>query len=264
MEPLIRQAAGGGARLMLFSESGVTGCEALERTWKQAVVLGDATCRRLQQLARDYRMVIAAGFIEREGAAHHNTHGVFYPDGTLVVQRKACVTPVEKDIPNMQGGTTDRALFEVDGVKCAISICADSGQPDLLNRLARLGVQLHLIPTAGCCAGRSLGFAEAELDDAKRLEEYLAKAETVVFSRDAIRWSRLHRIAMACCNQMADDGTVYFHCGHSMIVDTTGELIGLIPGSFVFEHLRPRVVWGDIHPKAPRVVETAASDAGKS
>ena len=254
MEPLIRQAAGGGARLILFAESGLTGCEAAERTWKRAVVLGDDTCCRLHRLARDCGMVIAAGFIERDGNVHHNSHGVFYPDGTLVVQRKARITQVEQPIPNMQGGPEERTVFEVDGVKCALSICADTGIEDLLNKLARAGVQLHLVPTAGCSAGRSLGFAEAELDDPRRLDEYLVKAESVVFSRDAIRWCRQHRLAMACCNQMADDGKTYFHCGHSMLVDSTGELVGLIPGSFVFEHLRPRVIWGDVHPQVPREV----------
>jgi hypothetical protein len=53
---------------------------------------------------------------------------------------------------------------------------------------------------------------------------------------------------------MADNGVDYFHPGHSMIVDASGELVGLIPGAFVFEHLRPRVVVGEIRPQEPRVV----------
>ena len=60
------------------------------------------------------------------------------------------------------------------------------------------------------------------------------------------------RVAMASCKQMADNGRDYFHPGHSTIVDSTGELVGLIPGSFIFEHLRPRVVVGEIHPKLPQ------------
>jgi len=129
---------------------------------------------------------------------------------------------------------------------------------DAWNTLARQGVQLHLIPTAGC-GPRSLGFSESSLDDPAVLENYIKKAATVVFSEGAIRDCRRHGMAMASCNQMADNGVDYFHCGHSMIVDATGELVALIPGSFIFEHLRERVAMGAIHPRQPREAVTVGN-----
>lgn len=250
MKPLVRDAAHAGARIVLFSEGGVTGYEAAPRSLSRAVTIGDETCKRLHALARQYNTVIAVGFLERNGAKVHVSHGAFFPDGRIVVQRKARNAPTEQSIAGIEAGPEERTVFEVDGVRCAMSICADTGIDDLWNKLARAGVQVHLVPTAGC-GPRSLGFSEAELDDPKRMEEYLKKAESVVWVKDAIVQCRRHRIILVACNQMADDGVGYFHPGHSCIVDTTGELVGLIPGSFVFEHLRPRVVWGEIHPQTP-------------
>jgi len=255
MMPLVRDAAHAGARLVLFGEGGVTGYESTARSLSRAITIGDATCERLHALAHQYHTVIVAGFLERNGAKIHVSHGVFYPDGRFVLQRKARNAPTEQDIPGIEAGPEERTVFDVEGVRCAISICADTGIDDLWNKLAHAGVQLHLVPTAGC-GPRSWGFSESELDDPKRFEEYIKKAETVVWVKDAIGTCRRHRIVLAACNQMADDGVGYFHPGHSSIVDTTGELVGLIPGTFVFEHLRPRVVWGEIHPQTPREVKS--------
>lgn len=247
MEPMVRRAADAGVRLALFSEGGVTGIETSSRTLRRAVTLGDAACRRLHEMAHMYGVVIAAGFLETREGRHHTTHAAFFPDGALIVQRKATSSDIEKAIPNFTHGPEERNFFEVDGVSCVLSICAENGFPGWQERMARAGVQLLLAPTAGC-GPRSLGFSERELENPARFEEYLGKVESVVFSREAVRLARKHRIAFAACNQMADDGSTYFHCGHSTIMDSTGELVALIPGTFVFEHLRPRVAWGEIHP----------------
>jgi len=63
MERLLAQCI--GCRLVLFSEAGVTGYTPTCPT----VTIGDATCRRLHGLARQYETVVAAGFLERRGAA---------------------------------------------------------------------------------------------------------------------------------------------------------------------------------------------------
>lgn len=252
MDPLLRQAADHGVQLALFSEGGVTGYEANARSIRQAFVPTDAPGRRLLRMARKYRLVIAAGFLERAGDRIYVSHGVFYPDGRVVVQRKARPGPPEQKDPIYQMGPEKREIFEVQGVRCAISICADSGVKDLPNKLARAGVQLHLTPCAGC-GSRSWGFAEAELDNPRRMREFLKKSEMVLSFKEAVRQCRLHRMAQAACNQMADDGKTYFHPGHSCLIDSTGELVALIPGVCVFEHLRPRIAWGVIHAQRPRV-----------
>ena len=249
MRPLLADAARANAKLVLFAEAGVTGYTPNSPT----LTIGDAHCRELQALAKQSGLVIVAGFMERNGTHIHISQGAFFPDGQLVVQRKARPGPPESNIQNWQPGPDERTVFTVDGVRCAIAICADTGIPDFRNALARQGVELLLLPTAGC-GPRSWGLSEATLDDPPQLDEYVKKAATVVFSGDAIRESRRHRMALATCNQMADNGVDYFHPGHSMIVDSTGELVALIPGCFVFEHLRARVAWGAIHPQKPRVV----------
>jgi predicted amidohydrolase len=246
MESMVAQAAREGARLVLFAEGGY-------RKDFPSVTIGDEVCRRLAAMAGACDIVVAAGFMEQDGDARHLSHGVFFPDGRLLVQRKARPGPPEGDMPDWRPGPDERRVFEVDGVRCAISICADTGIPGLWNTLARQGVQVHLIPTAGV-GPRSWGFSEAALDEPSVLEAAVKKAESMCFSGDAIRECRRHRMVMASCNQMADNGSDYFHPGHSMIVDTTGELTALIPGVCIFEHLRERLACGVVHPQMPREV----------
>lgn len=246
MEPLVREAAAAGARLVLFSEGGVTGYEASARSLDRAMTLGDATCVRLHDMAHRHGVTIAAGFMERDGQAIHITHGVFYSDGRFAFQRKALPGPPEPKIAAFVAGPVQRTVFEVEGVRCAISICADAGIEGLWDRLKEDGVQLLLGPTAGC-GPREWGFTEASLTDPAVLDRYIEKVDTVISMKEAVRACVRYGIALAACNQMADDGVNYFHPGHSCIIDRTGEMVALIPGTFVFEHLRPRVVWGDIH-----------------
>ncbi len=248
MEPLVAEAAAGGARLVLFAECGVTGY----KSDSPRILIGDETTERLREMSRRYGTVIAAGFFELDARRVRNTHGVFFPDGDIVLQRKNRLSGIEEDISDFLPGEEKRVVFEVDGVRCAIAICADAGIPNLREDLAKEGVQLLLVPTAGC-GPRELGFTEASLDAEDVMEHYLRQAESVVFSRDAIRNCRAYRMAMASCNQMADNGADYFHPGHSMIVDASGELVALIPGSFVFEHLRPRLALGEIRVGPPRL-----------
>jgi len=248
MEPLVEQAAAGGARLVLFSECGVTGYTADS----PRIFAGDDAYKRLQRMAEHRGIVIVAGFLEQDREGIRNTQGVFYPDGRVILQHKTRPAAVEGGISGFVPGDGKQIVFEVEGLRCAIVICADTGIPDLYPNLAHDGVQLILIPTAGC-GPRHLGYTEASLEDDLVFQRYLVDAESVVFSRDGISNCRAYRLAMASCNHMADNGVDYFHPGHSMIVGASGELAALIPGSFVFEHLRPRLAIGSIHPETPRI-----------
>lgn len=236
-----------GAQIVLFPEAGVTGY----RVGLPEVTLGDATCDRLHEMATCHDTVIAAGFLERNGEHVHITHAAFHPGGGFDFQRKARPGPPEGDMPDWQAGPDERHVFEVAGVRCAMSICADVGIVDHWDTVAKLGVRLHLVPTAGL-GPRSAGFSLEQLEDPATFDEYLKKAESVIFSPDAIRQCRQHGVALACANQLADDGVDYFHCGHAMIVDATGELAALIPGSFVFEHLRERIAVATLRLPPPR------------
>jgi predicted amidohydrolase len=251
MEPLVGQAAAQGARLVVFSEGGVTGYEAAERSWGRAVTLGDGTCRRLQAMAAKHGAAIVAGFIEKEGPRHHVTQGVFWPDGKFLAQRKWGMAEVEKGIPNCAAGAEKREVFEVGGVKCAIAVCADFGIENLWEKVGRQGVQLLLMCSAGC-GKRSFGFSEKELDDPARRAEWVKRSESVLSFAPVAALCRQHGIAFAACNQMADDGKAYFHPGHCGIVDSNGETLALVPGVCVFEHLRERLAVATVHARPPR------------
>ena len=78
-----------------------------------------------------------------------------------------------------------------------------------------------------------------------------------IVSRDVLPWGSVTtgeglraiklNLAQIACNQMGwVEATGYFHPGGSSIVDSTGEVTGVIPPRFVFEHLRPDLDVGTI------------------
>ena len=63
----------------------------------------------------------------------------------------------------------------------------------------------------------------------------------------------LMRMALCTANlATGDDGCDYFQQGHSYMVDSNGALAGLIPGSFVQDHFRPKFTFADLHPQTPQ------------
>lgn len=241
MTPLVEIAARDGARVVLFSEMGVTGYTPIV----PPVSSGDPHWETLREMAGDLRIAVAAGFLEACGSDRFIAHAVFQPDGNVSIQRKARAARIEMEIPGFRLGPPSRTIVSIDGWRLAISICAEAALPGLAEQLHSANVDLLLAPTAGG-GSRRIGFSNNALDDPAVLDRYLAAAESVCFSREAVRFCRSHRIAMATCNHLADDGIDYFHPGHSMIIDSEGRLAGLIPGCFVFEHLREQSLTAQI------------------
>ena len=234
MEELLVPLAARGAQLALFSEGGVTGY----RADAPRVRAEDATWRRLSQMATRTRCAVVAGFVEAGETGNHITQGCFHPGGRVDIQRKHRAAAVEEALEDFVCGPTEPTVFTVEGVRCAIAICADFGREALWENLKQAGVELLLLPTAAC-GSRALGYSLKALDDPATFEAYLCRESGVYFSADALRDTRRTGIALATCNQLAlhDD---YFHPGHSMVVSAVGQVLTLLPGSLVFEFLRPR------------------------
>ena len=206
--------------------------------------------QKLLGLARKHGIVIVAGTLERAGKRLHMSAFVAYPDGRLLVQRKHRLTPTELGA-GLTPGPEKRMVFSVDGVKCAICICADSGIENLYNKLADQGVQLSLHPTAGG-GGRKFMKHAADLDDPRKLKSYLRDMEKVCFMGGAIKQCLQHHMCMIACNLSGDDGVGNYHPGHAAIVDSRGKTVGLIPGEYVVEFLRPQLIHGEVVVRKPR------------
>jgi predicted amidohydrolase len=250
MEPLVAQAAAAGARLVLFSEDGLTGYDHRLIGVGAALTLSDPALDRCAALARQYNLAIVAGFYERCGDALYNSSTAFLPDGRRVLQHKDCIVGFEKTRTAVQPGGRRREIFEFEGLRFAILICADAGMPDIYPELSRAGVDCILLPTAGSGSATS-AFRQGELANPARREQYLKAAESVCHPGGAIKLALELDLALACCNQSGWEPEMgYFHPGHSSITDRTGQLTALIPGSFVAEHLRPQLAIGFVTRRA--------------
>jgi predicted amidohydrolase len=249
---LSKQAARAGARLILFAEGALTGYLLTPEALPSALAADGPAAQKLLGIAKKNDLVVVAGTLERAGKRLHMSAFVAYPDGKLLVQRKHNLTPTELGA-GLTPGPEKRTIFTVDGVKFSICICADSGIPDILNKLVGWGTQVSLHPTAGG-GGRKFMKHAADLEDPKQFAAYLRDMEKVCFMGGALEQSYRHRLAMIACNLSGDDGVSNYHPGHSCIVDSGGKTVGLIPGEYVVEYLRPQLIHGEILVQKPRKV----------
>jgi predicted amidohydrolase len=252
---LAARAAAHGARLMLFAEGALTGYLLTPANLALAPTLAAPEVARLRTISQLNELVLVVGTLLRDDAGLHMSALIVYPDGQVLVQHKHCLTPKElaaKLVP----GAEERVLFQVDGVTAAVCICADGGIKDIYNKLAARGCQIYVAPTAGG-AGREYMMHSRDLADTERRKAYLASMEKVCFLGPALATCYQHRMALMACNLAGDDGVSNYHPGHSSIIDSRGCMVGLIPGEYAADYLRPQWIGGEIVVQAPQVVPAA-------
>lgn len=243
MAPLVAEAARRGAKLVLFSECGITGYDLQGVGAGAALSLDDPTLDKIAALARTHGLAIVAGLHERAAERLFNTAVVFFADGRRVVQRKHNLMEPERNVALVAAAPRDRTLFQVAGLRFAILICSDDGIPGIYEDLAAAGCDVMLLPTAGAGSVR-LGFHQQELADPERRRKYSEMAATCISCDGVERCLKLN-VSVAACNQSGwNPATGYFHPGGSSIIDRTGAVAAVIPPRFVFEHLRPELAVG--------------------
>jgi predicted amidohydrolase len=250
IEELSRQAAAAGARLCLFAEGAITGYVTTPSVLAAAPTADGPVAARLKQMAARLNITIAAGTIERAGRANHVSCFIAAPDGRFVVQRKHLLTDVEK-AKGLVTGPAQRTLFDVDGVRMAVCICADSGIPEIRDTLAAQGCQVLLLVTAGG-GGREHIYHPADLEDPQRLAAYVKLMDNVCSVSSALGDCIRLRMAQVAVNLAGDDGVDHYHPGHSSMIDSRGRIVALLPGEYVVDYLEPRMIHGMIVVQRPR------------
>lgn len=258
---LARRAAAQGAEVLLTPEMSASGYGGYPEVLATAEPAGEGPVYRgLARIAADSGLVVLAGFVESDDEHRYLAHYVVWPDGRFAVQRKHRVTPLEsplepgvelyfddtEEIGHVPEGASRFEVFDIGGAKAAVVICADLGVRGLDDILEEQGVNLLLLPTAA--GGKREGsVSESELADPERLTEYVSRAAQHAFPSDAVRSSVARRRAFAAVNMTGFDGRALYHGGSGSVVDPSGSVEAIIPGSPVLERQRPRLAVGTVH-----------------
>ncbi|MEI6520644.1 MAG: carbon-nitrogen hydrolase family protein [bacterium] len=240
----VKSASAVGVDLILFGETVIHAYNFSPENLALAEAVGGPLTSQVSAWAAEYNIIILAGFIEKDDVKLYNSHLVARPDGSISVERKHKITDSEI-AGGLTGGKAERTVFDFNGVKCAIIICADSGIENLHTALASQGVEYRLCPTAGgnIINGKPIPYIHEDELESEEKQALAAEYRQKVCVNDAIiPEDPIPFTGFASANAMGDDGTGIRHMGHCMIVDKYRVLRAQIPGTLVIEHQEDMMV----------------------
>jgi nitrilase len=166
VEDLARQAAGKGARLVLFPEAFVSayprgldfgaavgsrsdeGREQFRRYWESSVDVPGPAVNALGRTAKSYDIYLVVGVVERERGTLYCSVLFFAPDGSyLGKHRKLMPTGSERLIWGFGDGST-MPVFETPLGKMGAVICWENYLPLMRAAMYAKGIELYCAPTA--------------------------------------------------------------------------------------------------------------------
>ncbi len=231
LEPLIREAAAGGARLIATPE----GSNILQKD-KAALfpqlrpLAEDPVVIGLQALARelDVWLLCGSALVLRDDGKAANRQALIGPDGRIQASYDK-LHMFDVDLPNGETAREsetyepgDRAVVsQVDGLKLGHAICYDLRFPALFQALARAGAQVMAVPAAFT---RPTGEAHWEV---------LMRARAIETGSYVIAPAQ---------GGFHEDGRGTW--GRSLVVGPWGEVLGKL------DHDEPGVLLADLEPEA--------------
>jgi nitrilase len=168
MSALVKEAAQGGAQLILFPEAFIPayprglgfgmvvgsrspeGRKLWQRYWEGSVPIPGPAMQEMSQMAAKNQVFLAVGIIERaeKGGTLYCTLVYFGPDGTyLGKHRKLKPTGSERLIWGEGDGST-LTVFDTDLGKMGGLICWENYMPLARMAMYQQGVEIYLAPTA--------------------------------------------------------------------------------------------------------------------
>ena len=247
LERQAKAAATVGAHLILFAEGALHGYDYdMTAASVRAVAepVDGPNCRRIRELARHLGIIILAGFFERHDDKIHNSLLIARPDGSATAARKHVLTPGEI-AAGLTPGARKRAIVEVNGVRCAIIICADGGIEGLHDELLGQGVDYRLCPTGG--GGKIADMLhEADLESAEGRQRYRENRPRGFNTEAILDEKQCPYTGFASANALGPVGKQTCHQGHCMIVDNQRVMRAQIPGTIVLEHQQDQMIHAEL------------------
>jgi 5-aminopentanamidase len=145
---VLEEAAGKGAKLVVFPEAALTGyCfDSLEEARPQAEEIPGPSTMRLAGVCRELGVHAVYGLLEADGEKVFNACALVGPEGVVGAYRKIHLPYLGVDRFTTPG---DRpfAVQEASGMRVGMHICYDGGFPESARVMALLGADLVVLPT---------------------------------------------------------------------------------------------------------------------
>ncbi len=218
----LREAAGQGAKLVIFPECVLSGyCfESHEEARPHAETLPGPSSDALAEDCRALGVWAAVGMLEADRDRLFNVCALIGPSGLVATYRKIHLPFLGVDRFTTPG---DRpfAVHDLGGLRVGMSICYDGSFPESARVLMLLGADLVILPT---------NWPTGAVTTVK----YLIQARALE-----------NHIYFAAVNRVGEERSFRF-IGQSRIVDVTGELLAASEGP------APGILYADLDPQRPR------------
>jgi len=149
---LARRAVDQGAEIVSFHECSISGYTFLqtlsrERLEELAEPVPDGrSVRELARIARDLKVVVMAGLVERDGVQLHNCYVTVGPEGYITRFRK-----LHTFISPFLTPGREYNVIELLGVKVGFLICYDNNLPENVRITTLMGAEVIVMPhVTGC------------------------------------------------------------------------------------------------------------------
>jgi predicted amidohydrolase len=158
-EPMIRQAAAGGAQIVCTTECFLDGYAIADKSIPLDVYrrlgepIPDGTYfNRLAVLARELKIILVAGMLEADGESRYNTAVLISPQGNLLGKYRK--QHLEHELVRNRPGTSS-PVFETPYGRVGLLICADRRLPEIAGRMKQAGAELLICPSGGMFGAKS-------------------------------------------------------------------------------------------------------------
>ncbi len=153
IEPLIRRAAAGGAKIVCTTECFLDGYAIADKgiPIEQYRALGEAipdgpNFRKLARLADELDIYLIAGLLEADGPLTFNTAAIVGPDGKLIGKYHKQKL-LHEAVRNTAGKRSP--VFDTPFGKIGLMICSDRTDPRIPQRFCSAGADFVICPAGG-------------------------------------------------------------------------------------------------------------------
>jgi predicted amidohydrolase len=158
-EPMIREAAAGGAKIVCTTECFLDGYAIADKSIPLNVyralgepIPGGQYFARLSKLADELDIQLIAGMLEADGEARYNTAVVLGPDGGLVGKYRK--QKLQHELARNTAGSESR-VWQTPYGKLGVMICADRTEPSIVGRFCAAGADFLICPSGGMFGPKS-------------------------------------------------------------------------------------------------------------